>query len=103
MSVGMAFAQTNVTGKVIESDTGDPVVGAAVLVVGTQTGVQTDLNGNFSLKNVPSSAKLRVSYLGLKETEVAVKPNLLIRMESTDALDFVNASPLQIGFVTAII
>ncbi len=85
MSVGMAFAQTNVTGKVIESDTGDPVVGAAVLVVGTQTGVQTDLNGNFSLKNVPSSAKLRVSYLGLKETEVAVKPNLLIRMESTDA------------------
>ena len=85
MSVGMAFAQTNVTGKVIESDTGDPVVGAAVLIVGTQTGVQTDLNGNFTLKNVPSTGRLRVSYLGLKEIEVAVKPNLLIRMEATDA------------------
>ena len=88
MSVGMAFAQTNVTGKVIESDTGDPVVGAAVLVVGTQNGVMTDENGQFSLKNVPSSGRVRVSYLGLKEVEVPVKANLLIRMEATDeALD----------------
>ena len=85
LSVGMAFAQTSVTGKVIESDTGEPVVGAAVLVVGTQNGVQTDVNGNFSLKNVPGTGRIRVSYLGLKEVEVAVKPNLLIRMESTDA------------------
>ncbi len=85
LSAGMAFAQTNVTGKVIESDTGEPVVGAAVLVVGTQNGVMTDVNGNFSLKNVPGNGRIRVSYLGLKETEVEVRPNLLIRMEATDA------------------
>ena len=46
---GMATAQTKVTGTVVSQEDGEPVVGATVMVVGTQTGTVTDLEGRFSL------------------------------------------------------
>lgn len=80
-AVSMTFAQTTVTGKVVDAQTGEPVVGASVLVKGTTQGIATDVNGNFTLQNVPSAGRLKVSYIGMKDTEVAVKPKLRIRME----------------------
>lgn len=58
VSVGIAFAQTQVNGTVISSEDGEPVVGASVVVVGTKTGTVTDVDGKFSL-NVPTAARLR--------------------------------------------
>ena len=86
MAVSMAFAQHKVTGVVLESETGEPVVGASVVVKGhAGIGASTDLNGNFTIPNVPSSAKtLMVSYIGMVTKEVAVKPNLKIYLD-TDA------------------
>ncbi len=82
-AVSMAFAQQKVTGTVIESETGEPVVGASVLVKGTSTGAATDINGKFTIQNVPSSAKvLVVSYIGMKTKEVAIRPNLKISLDS---------------------
>ena len=49
LSLGMALAQTKVTGTVISQDDGEPVIGASVLVVGTQTGTVTNAEGKFSL------------------------------------------------------
>lgn len=49
LMVGMAMAQTKVTGTVISQDDGEPVVGAAVKVVGTNIGTITDFNGKFSI------------------------------------------------------
>ena len=49
LSVGMALAQTKVTGTVISQDDGQPIIGAAVKVVGTSQGMLTDVNGRFSL------------------------------------------------------
>ena len=46
LSLGMALAQTQVSGTVVSSDDGEPVVGASVRVVGTKTGAVTDINGN---------------------------------------------------------
>ena len=84
MTVSMAFAQQKVTGTVIESETGEPVVGASVLVKeATGVGAATDINGRFTISNVPSSAKhLVVSYIGMVTQEVAIKPNLKIYLES---------------------
>lgn len=69
-----AYAQNQtVTGIVISGDDEEPVVGASVLVVGTQLGANTDLDGRFTIKNVPSSAKfLKVSYVGMTSQEVPI-------------------------------
>ena len=53
-----------------------------MLVQGTTVGAATDLNGNFTIDNVPADAKsLRVTYVGMRPTEVAVKNGLRILME----------------------
>jgi TonB-linked SusC/RagA family outer membrane protein len=62
----------NIQGKVIDSETGDPLIGATVKVKGTQIGTITDVDGNFSL-SVPDDAEfLVVSYVGFLSQEVAL-------------------------------
>lgn len=90
MSAGMAFAQQQVTGTVIDSDTGEPLVGATVKVKGTTQGALTDMDGKFTLKNLPAKGKtLVISCMGMKPVEVQAKANLTINMEplSTDLQD----------------
>ena len=67
VGIGLVTAQTQrVTGVVISDEDGQPVIGASVLVKGTQQGTITDVDGKFTLTNVPSSAEtLVVSYVGL--------------------------------------
>ena len=58
IGIGLVNAQiSKVTGTVISEEDGLPVVGASVLVKGTTTGTVTDMDGKFTLTNVPSSAK----------------------------------------------
>lgn len=71
MIASVAFAQTNVTGTVVDAVSGEPVIGASVLVVGTTTGTITDFDGNFQL-SVASDATLQVSYMGYKTLELPV-------------------------------
>lgn len=75
MSIGLMMAQTStVRGIVVSQEDGQPVVGASVLVVGTSQGSVTDVDGKFSITNVPNSAKtLRVSFIGMVSKEVAIK------------------------------
>ena len=46
---GSALAQTKVSGTVLSQEDGQPIIGAAVKVEGTSTGMLTDVNGRFSL------------------------------------------------------
>ena len=84
VGIGLVTAQTQkVTGVVISEEDGQPVIGASVLVKGTQIGAITGVDGDFTLLNVPSSAKtLRVSYVGMQTLEVAIKPHLKITMKA---------------------
>ncbi len=61
LSTSMAFAQSQISGKVTSSEDGSPVIGASIKVAGTNTGTVTDIDGNFSL-NAPAGAKLEISY-----------------------------------------
>ena len=56
-------------GRVIDA-TGEPAVGAYVIVVGTGTGTTTELNGSFTLKNVKPGASIKVSLIGYKSQTV---------------------------------
>lgn len=59
MSIGFVTAQTStVSGIVTSEEDGEPVVGASVLVAGTSLGAVTDIDGKFSIANVPSSGPL---------------------------------------------
>ncbi|WP_418698032.1 SusC/RagA family TonB-linked outer membrane protein [Bacteroides sp.] len=88
VGIGLVTAQTQkVTGVVISEEDGQPVIGASVLVKGTQIGAITGVDGDFTLPNVPSSAKtLVVSYIGMKTQEVGIKPNVRIVMQSDSEL-----------------
>ena len=75
IGIGLVTAQTQkVTGVVISEEDGQPVIGASVLVKGTQIGTVTNIDGKFELPNVPSSAKtIVVSVVGMQSQEVAGK------------------------------
>ena len=63
--VGQAIAQgINVTGTVTD-ETGEPIIGASILVKGTTNRTVTDLDGNFALTEVKKTDKLVFSYIGM--------------------------------------
>jgi len=59
-----------VVGTVID-ETGEPVIGANILVKGTATGTTTDLDGHFSIEAEGSQVTLVISYIGYKRLEVS--------------------------------
>ena len=82
------MAQTKVNGTVTSQDDGQPVIGASVLVVGTQVGTVTDSNGRFSLTVPAGKNTLRITYVGMEPIEVSARPNMRIMLTSDQkALD----------------
>ncbi len=69
-SVGM-MAQNHLKGKVADVN-GEPIIGASIMVKGTSNGVISDMDGNFSLNNVPAKAVITVSYVGFQTQQVNV-------------------------------
>lgn len=68
-----AFAQGfNVTGQVIDSGTSEPIPGANVVEVGTQTGAVTDVDGEFSFTVSGPDVQLRVSFIGYEPQVINV-------------------------------
>ena len=88
IGIGLVNAQVSkVTGVVISEEDGLPIVGASVLVKGTTVGTVTDLDGNFTLTNVPSTAKtLVVSFIGLEAQEVEIKPVVKVVLRSNSEM-----------------
>ena len=62
--------EIEISGCVLDIETNEPIVGATVLVKGSNTGTVTDLNGNFSLKT-PIGKTLLISYVGLGSAEIS--------------------------------
>ena len=88
LMIGTALAQTKVNGTVISQDDNEPVIGASVLVVGTQVGTVTDANGQFSLTVPAGKSTLRITYVGMEPIEVSARPNMRIMLTSDQhALD----------------
>ena len=90
--------EKNVSGVVLDNN-GVPVIGANVLIKGTTTGTITDVEGKFSLNNVPATATLVISYMGYHTLEVSANqpsPLKIVLKEDQHALDEV----IVIGYGT---
>lgn len=82
--IAAAQAPSTVRGSVTSADDGEAIVGASVMVVGTNIGANTDIDGRFVITNVPSSAKyVTVAYVGMATQEVKIAPNMEIKMKPT--------------------
>lgn len=78
-----------VTGVVVDEN-GEPVIGASVVVQGTSNGTITDLDGKYSLMNVPEDATLDISYIGYQTLSLKADDKSLARVtmrEDTEVLD----------------
>lgn len=64
----VASAQTTVKGQLVDAETGEPLVGAAVMVVGTAQGTVTDIDGYFK-QDVAPNGTLLFKYVGYKDLQ----------------------------------
>ena len=57
MGAGVMAQTSTVSGTVFAEDNNEPIIGASVLVKGTTLGAVTDIEGKFTILNVPGTAK----------------------------------------------
>jgi len=83
LGVGMMAQTSKISGIVFAESDNEPIVGASVLVKGTSLGAVTDIDGKFTIMNIPSMAKmLRVSYVGMQTVEIPIKPVMKVILKS---------------------
>ncbi len=83
-SVGAAWAQTKVTGTVISSDDGEPVIGATVTIKGTKTKTVTNIDGKFTVTVSGKNPKLIFSMVGMVTQEATAKDGMRVTLDSED-------------------
>ena len=81
LSIGMALAQSRLTGLVTSAEDGEPVVGASVKAKGLNAGAVTNADGEFTI-NVPVGTELQITYLGMVPKTVKAANNMRIVLES---------------------
>lgn len=70
---------------IVMDENEEPLIGATVQMVGSTMGTVTDLDGKFIFRSIPSTAVLKVSYVGYKEKTVKIKGQKFLKIEmSTD-------------------
>ena len=72
-----------IRGTIVDSFS-EPIIGASAHVKGTYTGTISDLNGNYTLENVPEDAVITFSYIGMIPQEIAVKGKNVINVQLKD-------------------
>ena len=86
--VGGALAQMKVNGTVMSQDDGEPIIGASVVVLGTNVGTVTNSSGQFSLTCPAGKTTLRITYIGMEPLELQARPNMRILLTNDQtALD----------------
>lgn len=80
--LGGALAQTHVSGTVVSSEDDEPVIGASVIVDGTNVGAVTDVDGKFEF-TIPQGAgtKVTVSYIGMVSQSLQGRENMKVTLK----------------------
>ena len=96
--LGSALAQTKISGTVYSQEDGQPIIGAAVKVVGTSTGMLTDVNGRFSVVVPDGKKQLEITYLGFEGKTVTAKNGIRIFLKAdAQSLDEVVVTAMGIS------
>lgn len=96
------FSQTGkISGVVTDKQTGEPLIGASVSVIGINTGAATNLNGEFVILNVPVGAyTLKATYIGYSETKIE---NIRVSTNITTNVNFkVSSEAVQLQTITIV-
>ncbi len=94
LSIGMALAQTRVTGTVVSAEDGEPIIGASVMVQGQKSGTVTDADGHFVL-SVPAGKKIVISYIGMDTQTVTPRNGMRVVMQNSAELEEVVVTGMQ--------
>ena len=79
------FAQNKTVSGVVADASGEPLVGVNVILKGDNTvGTITDIDGRFSLKDLPADSQLKISYIGYVEQSVDVKDRNTLKITLTE-------------------
>jgi hypothetical protein len=82
----LVFAAGKIRGKVTDAGTGEPLVGANVVIVGTQMGAATNVAGEYIILNVPvGTYTLKTSYVGYQSITVS---NIRVNQDLTSEQNF---------------
>lgn len=85
-SIMLAATTGKIKGKVTDLQTGDPLIGANLLVVGTSLGAATDVNGDFTITNLEAGTyEVRASYVGYQSITIS---NVRVSADLTTELNF---------------
>ncbi len=97
----LAGTTGKISGKVTDLQTGQPLIGANVLIVGTSLGAATDVNGDYSISHInPGVYTVRTSYIGYKTVTIT---NVRVNTDLTTSLDFkLPATGVSVGQVTIV-
>ncbi|MFI5406404.1 MAG: carboxypeptidase regulatory-like domain-containing protein, partial [Nitrososphaerales archaeon] len=94
----MALAQGKLRGQITDQETGEPLIGANVIIVGTSFGAATDVNGEYIILNlIPDVYEVKASYIGYQSKSIS---NIRINIGLTTGLDFkLEPEGIQVGTV----
>ena len=99
----LSFAATTgkIKGKIVDRSTGETLVGANVLVVGTTFGAATDVNGEYLINNLEAGTyEVKASFLGYQSTTVA---NVRVFSDLTTELNFqLSSQDINVGEITIV-
>ena len=83
LSVGVAMAQTKVSGTVVEAENDEPIIGAVIKLRGQKSALAvTDIDGNFSFTTSQKNPSLEVSSIGFVTQTIKAGQNLVIKLVS---------------------
>lgn len=74
------YAQLSTVSGIISDSSGETLIGVSIRVVGSNTGTVTDVNGYYTLSNVPSNAQLEISYIGMTTQVIDIKGRTTINI-----------------------
>ena len=80
--MNVSAEEKRITGKVVDP-AGEPIIGANVILEGSNTGTITDVNGNFTL-NVPENGTLKFTYIGYNDQFIPIKGKTQFNIKMSD-------------------
>ncbi len=86
LSTGEVLSQTtgSIRGKIVDSETGEELIGVNVMLEGTSIGAASDIEGNFRIRNIPAGSYTLIAsmigYAKLIVSDVELRPGSLIEM-----------------------